>query len=149
LAFTTWPLIRRVGRGARAKRLAKARGEFHRHREYLEAKFVDLASKTGKPRGLLWNRCDFDDDVAYVRDRRSGAFSALVGVTIGFKAEAGGAMEDVEAVGNLRAATAVFNYRPAGWTTRGHVLFNLNPVEAVDYYHRELEMIAHEIPARL
>ena len=149
LALSAWPLVRRLARSARARRLVKARNEFRRHREYVEAKFVDLASKRGKPRGLLWGRCDFDDDVAYVRDRRTGALSALVGVTIGFEAEIGGGMEDVEAVGDLRAATAVFDYRGAGWTTRGHVLFNLNPVEAVDFYHRELEMIAHEIPARL
>lgn len=149
LVLTGWPWIHRGLLGLRARRLVRARNAFRRQREHLEARFVDLVSHSGKPRGLLWARCDFDDDVAYVRNRRTGQLSALVGVTIGFEAELGGGMEEVDAVGNLRAATAVFDYASGGWTTRGHVLFNLNPVEAVDHYHQELEMVAHEIPARL
>ena len=49
--------------------------------------------------------------MAYARHRRSGELSAFVSVTIGFEAIEGGDMEDVEAVGNLRAATAVFRRR--------------------------------------
>ncbi len=57
---------------------------FHGEREYVEAKLVDLAAHSGKPRGLTWVRCDFEDDVAYVREKKTGQLSALVGVTIGF-----------------------------------------------------------------
>ncbi len=48
-------------------------------REHLEAKFMQLASQSGKPRGLEWVRCDFEDDVIYaptaaaVRSRPSWA----------------------------------------------------------------------------
>ena len=49
-----------------------------------------------------------------VRERGTGLLLALTPVTIAFEAIEGGPMEGVEAVGNLRAATAVFTY------VRGH-----------------------------
>ena len=39
------------------------------------------------------------------------------------KAMRGGGMEDVEAVGNLRAATAVFRVEKGSWATDGRALF--------------------------
>src|SRR5690606_31558471 len=105
VAFVIWRPIRNSWRAAQ---LAKARQDFHRHRERLEARFFELAAASGKPRGVRWVDCDFDDDVAYARDRHTGDLAALVAVTIRFEAIEGGPMEDVEAVGNLRAATAVF-----------------------------------------
>src|SRR5690606_31115509 len=115
-------------------RHARARQEFRLQRERLEAKFFALASSTGKPRGLRWVDCEFDDHITYARDRKSGQLSAFVGVTIAFEAIEGGMMEGVEAVGNLRAATAVFIYNGRAWDTLGRVMFNLNPSEAIAYY---------------
>jgi hypothetical protein len=128
----------------REQELQRARRDFHRQREHLEARFVRLASASGKPRGLEWVRCDFGDDVIYARHRASGELTAFVSVTIGFEATAGGDMEDVEAVGNLRAATAVFRSDGDRWSTEGRALFNLNPVEAVAYYQENLELVGHE-----
>lgn len=128
----------------RENELARARRDFHRHREHLEARFFRLASGSGKPRGLEWVRCDFEDDVIYARHRQSGEISALVGVTIGFEAIEGGGMEDVEAVGNLRAATAVFRVEGGSWATDGRALFNLNPAEAIAYYQDNLELVGQE-----
>ncbi|HEV3138018.1 MAG TPA: hypothetical protein VGZ26_08935 [Pirellulales bacterium] len=124
--------------------LARARKDFHRQREHLEARFISLAAQSGKPRGLDWVRCDFDDDVIYARNRQSGALSAFVGVTIGFEATEGGGMEDVDAVGNLRAATAVFRVEHGSWATDGRALFNLNPAEAIAYYQDNLELVGQE-----
>jgi hypothetical protein len=132
----------------RERQLARARREFHRHREHLEARFLQLAARSGKPRGLDWVRCDFDDDVVYARHRHSGELSAFVGVTIGFEAIEGGGMEEVEAVGNLRAATAVFRVERGAWATDGRALFNLNPAEAVAYYQDNLEMVGQEVAVR-
>jgi hypothetical protein len=115
----------------RENQLARARKEFHQQRERLEAKFFTLAARSGKPRGLEWVRCDFEDDVIYARHRQSGELSAFVGVTIGFEAIEGGGMEEVEAVGNARAATAVFRIENGAWATDGRALFNLTPSEAV------------------
>jgi hypothetical protein len=128
----------------REAHLARARREFHLHREHLEARFVKLASNSGKPRGLDWVRCEFDDGVIYARDRQSGEISAFVAIVIGFEAVEGGGMESVEAVGNLRAATAVFRIHEGHWSTEGRAIFNLNPTEAVQYFQKNLEMVGHE-----
>jgi hypothetical protein len=125
--------------------LTRARRDFHLHREHLEARFFRLAAHSGKPRGLEWVRCDFDDDVIYARHRQSGELSAFVSVTIGFEAVEGGGMEDVEAVGNLRAATAVFRVERGSWATDGRALFNLNPAEAITYYQDNLELVGKEL----
>ena len=109
-----------------------ARQTFQIRREWLEADFVSRAGSSGKPRGLRWMNCDFDDGVAFARDRRTGQYRALVGVTISFEAIEGGGMEEVEAVSNLRAATVVFRLDGPEWQADGRALFNLNPEEAID-----------------
>jgi hypothetical protein len=129
----------------RESQLARARKDFHHQRERLEARFFTLASRSGRPRGLEWVRCDFDDDVIYARHRQNGELSAFVGVTIGFEAIEGGGMEEVEAVGNARAATAVFRVEQGKWATDGRALFNLTPSEAVAYYQDNLEFVAQEL----
>ena len=124
-----------------SKRLKAARDLFHLRREWLEAYFVTLASSSGKPRGLAWTNVEFDDEVTMARDVRSGQLTAFVGVTISFEAIEGGGMEDVEAVGNLRAATAVFRTDGDEWTTDGLALFNVNPDEAVERFRHEVERV--------
>lgn len=141
-AFLLWR-PRRTGR--QEKSLARARREFHLRREQLEAKFLTRAGESGKPRGLRWVDCDFDNDVTYARDKRSGQLSAFVAVTISFEAIEGGGMEEVEAVSNLRAATAVFSFdEQRQWYTEGRAIFNLNPAEAIQYYQANLELVAQE-----
>lgn len=127
-----------------AAQLARAKQEFHLRRERLEAEFLKLASNSGKPRGLRWTGCEFDNAVAYARDRASGDLSAFVAVTISFEAVPGGPMEDVEAVSNLRAASAVFRFSRGQWTTEGRTMFNLNPAEAIAYYHERFELVGQE-----
>lgn len=123
---------------------SQARRSFHPQRERLEMKFLQLASKSGKPRGLRWLNCDFENGVAYARDRQTKALCAFVGVTISFEAVEGGGMEEVEAVGNLRAATAVFRFENGHWHTEGRAIFNLNPTEAIAYYHDDLILVGQE-----
>jgi hypothetical protein len=54
-------------------------------------------------------------------------------------------MEEVEAVSNLRAATAVFSFdEKRQWYTEGRAIFNLNPAEAIQYYQANLELVAQE-----
>ena len=129
----------------RESHFATLRKDFHHQRERVEAKFFQLAAASGKPRGLIWTGCDFDDDVVYARNRRTGELSAFVAVTISFEAVEGGGMEDVEAVGNLRAATAVFRVDRDHWATDGRAIFNLNPTEAIHYYQDNLELVGQEI----
>ena len=131
----------RHGNKQREPRYARDREEFHRRREWLEADFLTLAGESGRPRGLTWADCEFSDEVSFARDRRSGELKALVAVTIRFEAIEGGEMEDVEAVGNLRAATAVFRHQSGQWTTDGRAIFNLNPTEAIRHFRHELETV--------
>lgn len=140
LAVCWRPLRRSMSRAT----LTRARRDFRVCRERLEAKFFDLAAGSGRPRGLRWVECEFEDDVVYARDRRSGDIAALVAVTIAFEAIEGGPMEGVEAVSNLRAATAVFVYRGGTWQTEGRTVFNLNPSEAIAHYQDDLEAVATE-----
>jgi hypothetical protein len=127
-----------------ADRLARAQRDFHRQREQLEAKFIERASVSGKPRGLRWTEVDFDDDVVYARDRKSRRLKALVAVEVSFEAIEGGGMEHVEAVANVRAATAEFLYDESRWQTDGRVYFNLGPTAAVKYLSSDLELVAEE-----
>ena len=120
--------------------LKKCRELFHRRREWLEADFITAASKSGKPRGLAWRDCEFDDEVTFARDRSNGQLRALVATTISFTAIEGGGMEEVEAVGNLRCATAVFHFVDNEWSTDGRVIFNLDPAETINHFQHELEL---------
>ena len=98
--------VKEPSRAARQKaEFDTAKREFHFQRERLEAKFFELAAGSGKPRGLRWTECDFENDVTYARQRSGGRLCAFVAVTISFEAIEGGLMEGVEAVGNERAAT--------------------------------------------
>jgi hypothetical protein len=138
LAVVAWALLR----VARRRRLAAARSDFLTHRTEHEQQFLAAARASGKPRGLRWKECRFHDGAQFARDRATGEQIALVGVTIGFEAIEGGDMEDVEAVGNLRCATAVFTHNGHEWTTIGRAVFNLEPPEVLTHYAESLEPVA-------
>ena len=130
-----------LNRRGNAQKVDDAIAEFHRRREWLEADFLTAATASGKPRGLRWSEVDFENGVTFARDRANGQLRAFVGVTIGFEAIEGGGMEDVEAVSNLRTATAVFRYVEEKWVTDGRTLFNLGPAEAILHFQHELELL--------
>jgi len=136
--------LRPIRAARRAEQLARIQRDFHRQREQLEAKFIDRAAATGKPRGLTWTNVSFDDDVIYVRDRRNRSLKALVAIEVSFEAVVGGGMEEVEAVSNVRAATAEFLYDGTRWCTAGRVYFNLAPSATVKYLSADLELVAEE-----
>lgn len=137
-------LLRPIRASRRSEKLARAQRDFHRQREQLEAKFIDRAAAGGKPRGLRWAEVEFDDDVIYVRDRKTRKLKALVAVEVSFEAVEGGGMEHVEAVSNVRAATAEFLFDGSRWCTDGRVYFNLAPSATVKYLSADLELVAEE-----
>jgi hypothetical protein len=137
-AFVLWALVRPI---LFSRRIERSRRRFARNRQALESLFFQKAAASGKPRGLAWKTCGFQDRVFIARDRANGELVALVGVTIGFEAIEGGGMEEVEAVGNLRAATAVFIYTGREWTTRGRAVFNLEPREVLERYASNLDPV--------
>src|SRR3954470_10584155 len=125
-----------------ARRVRRAMHEFEQNRKSLESRFFAAASTSGKPRGLSWKQCAFQQNMVLARDRANGELVALIAVTIAFEAISGGGMEDVEAVGNLRAPTGVFTNNGRGWTTQGRVVFNLEPREVLQRYQDSLEPIS-------
>jgi hypothetical protein len=137
-AFFVWMSIRPT---LAARRTELALKQFVSRRVSLETAFFQSASTSGKPRGLTWKQCSFQQGVVLARDRGNGDLVGLVGVTISFEAVEGGGMEDVEAVGNLRAATAVFTYSKREWGTQGRVIFNLEPREVLTRYADTLEAV--------
>jgi len=115
--------------------------EFDEHRDELAAKFLPAAAAGGKPRGLWWRSCEFSGSPLFAVGDNGRTLYALVAVTISFEAIEGGGMEEVEAVGNLRSATAVFVHRDGAWTTDGRVIFNLEPAEALRRFEGTLRAI--------
>jgi hypothetical protein len=127
----------------RQHQFTEAQAQFQGMREQLEAKFLQRAGLSGRPRGLRWADCEFESDVAYARDRQSGQLSAFVAVSIKFEAVPGGGMEEVEAVHQRKYGTAVFRYDPKQrWVPDPQPMFNLNPDEAVQRLHEALEPVA-------
>lgn len=116
-----------------------ARVAFESQREALSRKFLEVASLSGKPRGLRWLAVEFGDHVRYARDRQTGLLAAFVGVNIRFEAIPGGDMEGVAAVGNIRDGAALFHYERGGWGTGGKTLFNVNPDEALVRFQAQFE----------
>jgi hypothetical protein len=120
---------------------ARAQRTFERGRPLLERELLQRAALSGRPRGLRWKQCELNGDATFARDQASGQVLAFVGATVSFEAVAGGPMEDVEAVGNLRAGTAVFTLAGGKWLTDGRVLFNLDPVDALQRYEGRIERL--------
>jgi len=137
-AWLVWALVRPT---LFTRRVEKSLRQFERSRERLESEFFQVASTSGKPRGLQWKQCSFQPGIVIARDRANGDIVGLVGVTVSFDAVEGGTMEDVEAVGNLRAATAVFTHSGNEWATQGRVVFNLEPREVLTRYRSSLDVL--------
>jgi hypothetical protein len=153
VAAATVMLVRPLIRRFRRSRLQRAMQQFRFDREHLEAKFFEIASHSGKPRGLRWLACDWQNAVRYARDVRTGLLTAFVSVEIRFEAEEGGDMEDVAAVGTVRDACALFHWDGRHWGTGGRALFNMDAHAALtrlegQYAPVELDVAAAVHPTR-
>lgn len=136
--FLAWRPLRGFGRVVQVER---ARELFVLQRERLEAKFVTAAAATGKPRGLRWKDCAFENELRLARDRKSGELVALVPVTIQFEAVEGGDMEGVPAVAHAKSASAVFFFQKGQWLTAGKAVFNMNPGEVIQHFKNQYEPV--------
>jgi len=139
VASLTW--LRSPLRAWRKRRAERAIRSFRLQREKLEAQFFRHAGSLGKPRGLRWVECDWLDTVTFGRDVKTGMLTAFAGVNIRFEAIEGGDMEDVEAVGMVRDAAALFHYHRGQWGTGGRALFNMNPNDALAHFRGQIEPI--------
>lgn len=103
---------------------------FDQQRQQLRDAFFQIASSTGKPRGLRWTKCDWLETRVVVFDSESRLYTAFCGINLSFEAIEGGDMEDVDAVSMIRDATAVFHGQEGRWGSGGKVLFNMTPTDA-------------------
>jgi len=133
-----WRRLRFFSREIQAERALEL---FALQRERLEAKFIDAAALSGKPRGLRWKNCDWDGPVAFARERRTGQLAALAGVTIQFEAVEGSDMEGLPAVSTLRDASAVFFFHRGQWHTVGKTIFNMTPAMAIEHFKNQYEPV--------
>jgi hypothetical protein len=139
LGIATNSLIRDLRTLRRRRLTERGKRDFAYQRERLEFEFWKRAQAAGVPRGLVWEDCDFEKQVTFVRDRKTKSLRALVGVTVQFSAAPGGGLEGHPNVQLLRAATAVFDYDGKRWSTAGRALFNLDPPHAVERLREEIE----------
>jgi hypothetical protein len=116
---------------------------FEELRQAHEDLFLQQAAATGKPRGLRWLACEFQGDPLFAVDPKQDTLFALVTTTISFEAIEGGDMEEVEAVGNLRSATAVFVYHNDQWITDGRAVFNLDPTKTCERFQLDSSSLVH------
>jgi hypothetical protein len=137
---------RRILKIFRDREARTALAQFRYQREYLEARFFDLASRRGKPRNLRWKDCQWQSEVTFARDAESGLLTAFVAVNISFEAVEGEDMEDVEAVGLLRDAAAIFHFQDGVWGTGGRALFNMNPADALERLQGQYLPLGIEVP---
>ena len=130
-----------LARRFRRRQEVSAVGLFRMQREQLEAKFFDLARGRGIPRDLRWVDCEWLPEVTWGRSIEDGMLTAFVGVNIRFEAIEGGDMEDVEAVGLVRDAAAIFHFQDGRWRTGGRAMFNMDPVDAIDRLSGQYEPV--------
>ncbi len=134
-------VFRRLKIMLRENRRELAIQKFDPRRGDLAKRFLEAAAATGKPRGLRWKSVELAKQPLFATNAAGRELVALIGATISFEAVEGGPMEEVEAVGNLRSATAVFVFRDGEWTTEGRVIFNLEPAEAMQRFQSALKPI--------
>jgi hypothetical protein len=139
IGVAAWIIWRRE---RQRREIALAEAEFARYRPKLQEDFRAAANVSGKPRGLRWKSCEFQDGLLLARDRANGELIGLASASIAFEAVVGGDMEEVEAVGNLRAATAILAWAGHDWTTTGRAVFNLEPREVLERYGESLAAIS-------
>ena len=134
-----------VGRWRKTRRakdvLQLARAVFRRRREWLEAEFVTRASERGKPRDFVWAGCEFEDAVAFARDRSTGQLRAWWRSPSVSRPKTGRPWMGAKLVVAVRLATAVFRFENDAWTSDGRAIFNLNPAETIRRYQHELEVV--------
>jgi hypothetical protein len=136
-----WAYRRRGGLRdwGREVQIARAHELFNLQHERLEELFFKAAAATGKPRGLRWVRCTFEPGLILARRRQGRQLLGLASVTIQFEAIPGSDMEGLPAVGNLRNASAVFEFVRGHWQTSGRAVFNLNPPEVLTHFKNDYE----------
>ena len=140
--LVTFWAARRVRLYLRELAHERAASEFPWRREYLEAKFVDLIDQYGRSRGLSYVDSEWDREVVFIRNRRSGQLAALIAVRLIFDHDGESDFESLAARRRLAQATAVFQYQGRRWRTEGRIIPEMNPREALRNLRDQYEMVS-------
>ncbi len=114
--------LRRVAEEAEADR---ARPQFRRDREWLEARFLTALGRLDSPGRADWDSATWRDEVFWARDRRTRRFLALVEVRFPDEPSDGAPRL------HPRHATALFEYRKRTWFADGKRIDATRPGEAL------------------
>jgi hypothetical protein len=140
-AILTFHLMRPFFRRRSQLRLRTLLNRFAWQREQLEARFFDVAGRSGEPPGWRWETIDFARAVSFARDRSTGRLSALVEVEIGLVPSGTPTLAIGEEPQRRQHATAVFQVVRGRWTTKGRFLDNMSPREALHRFPDRYEAL--------
>ncbi|MBC7351380.1 MAG: hypothetical protein H5U08_03395 [Thermogutta sp.] len=135
-----WRPLRRLQ--ARAV-FEKARRQFHRQRESLEARLVRQIAVPVVAGELEWVDCEFDDEVLYLRERGGHRLAAVVLVTLGTDSDWLPASEESQ-----RCGVAIFRFDKDHWTVDPKVYMNLTPEDVVRQFSGTMEVLYRESTRR-
>jgi hypothetical protein len=112
-----------------------ARDQFHRQREWLEARFLTALGRINPAERIRWDVAHWHDEIVWARDRQSRNLLALIGVH--FDANP----FDDPPEPTPRHATALFEFRKGRWAADGKRLDELRPDEAFLRHQRLFEPV--------
>jgi len=140
LAIAAAMMWRPAVRFWRRVRFEKARMLFHRERERLEARLIKQIAVPVVTGEMEWLDCDFEDEVTFLRDRRSGEYVAVVMITLG--PETSWAIDSDQESGTRRGRVSVWQ-EPLD--IRSKVYMNLTPEEMVRAFSDRMELVRREM----
>lgn len=121
-------------------RLGRLDRKFADSQETLQRAWFETAAASGRPRGLEWQQSRWLPERALLREKQTGEYWMLNGVSLQFAAIPGGGMEDVAAVSQLKEGCAVFVWSGSAWRPTGRTLFNLDPAAAAKHLDETHEL---------
>ncbi|MGQ9503845.1 MAG: hypothetical protein ACUVQG_02465 [Thermogutta sp.] len=136
-AATCWRTVLRLWRGVRFE---KARALFHRERERLEARLVKQIAVPVVTGEMEWLDCEFDNQVTFLRDRRTGGLVALVGVMLG--PETSWTVElDEQSRGY---GVAIFRFDNNHWRAEPKIHMNATPDDIIRGFSKAMEVVRRD-----
>jgi len=114
---------------------------FALQREQLEARFFDVAADSGAPAGWRWETIEFARPISFARDRSTSRLSALVEVEIGLVPRHAPPLPFGEPAPRRQHATAVFQVSRGRWITKGRLIDNMSPREALHRFPDRYEAL--------
>ncbi len=141
MAIAAAMMWRPVVRFWRRVRFEKARILFHRERERLEARLIKQIAVPVVTGEMEWLDCNFEDEVTFLRDRRSGQYVAAVAITLG--PETSWAVDFGQEFRGR--GVAVFRFDKNRWVADPKVYMNLTPEEMIRVFSDRMELVRREM----